>query len=110
MLQGLLLLIYMLVNSVLYGAIVYLSFRILFKIRLQLNFLTKTIFWLTLAALALRILFTMFQWATNNFKTSPSKQYFLYCLNSVVFVFYLNNVTRVISSWLLIGQRQKHNN
>lgn len=97
------LLIYTALNLVLYGAIAYISFRILFKIKLKLNLATKTIFWMTLTALALRILFTLFQWWTNNFASSPAKQYFLYCINSVVFVFYLNNVTRVIQSWMLIG-------
>lgn len=60
-------------NMVLYCLIVALSLRLLFKIKLKLNLATKSIFYLNLLALALRILFTFWQYVVDNFQSSAGK-------------------------------------
>lgn len=51
-------LMYIIANLVLYCLIVVLSLSLLIKIKLKLNLATKSIFYLNIVALGLRILFT----------------------------------------------------
>ncbi len=54
-------------------------------------------------ALGLRIMFTVWQYVIGDFGTTIGKQIFVYIVDSIVFVFVLNNFGRVIASWMLIN-------
>jgi len=58
---------------------------------------------LNIVALGLRIMFTVWQYVIRDFGTTIGKQIFLYIVDSIVFVFLLNNFGRVIASWMLIN-------
>ena len=90
------------VNFILFFIICVLSFALLFKIKLKLNLATKISFYLNLIALGLRFLFTFWQYKFDDFTSTAGKQIFLFTIDSVVFIFYLNNVSRVIASWMVV--------
>lgn len=92
-------------NLILFILIAALSLLLLSKIKLKLNLATKSVYYLNLTALALRILFTFWQFIRQDFETTAGKQYFLFSCEAVIFVFYLNNVSRVIASWMLINRQ-----
>lgn len=94
-------------NLVLLTIIVIISLLLLHKIKLKLNFTTKSVFYLNLGALLLRILFTWWQFFWASFETSAGKQTFLFVCESVIFIFYLNNVARVIASWILFRNQDE---
>ena len=62
-------------NLVLLTIIVIISLLLLHKIKLKLNFMTKSVFYLNLGALLLRILFTWWQFFFNNFVTKSFTTY-----------------------------------
>ena len=90
-------------NIVFYVLIVLLSIRLLHKIKLKLNLQTRLGFYLNIVALGLRIMFTVWQYLIRDFGTTIGKQIFVYIVDSIIFVFVLNNFGRVIASWMLIN-------
>lgn len=104
-----LVLIDIITNVILYLSIVLLSLSLLLKIKIKLNLETKLVYYLNICALGLRILFTFWQYKFDDFSVTTGKQYFIFTVDSVIFVFYLNNVSRVVASWMLINQQNKFN-
>ena len=58
---------------------------------------------MNIVALGLRIMFTVWQYIIRDFGTTIGKQIFVYIVDSIIFVFVLNNFGRVIASWMLIN-------
>ena len=97
-------------NLTLFSIIAIISLLLLHKIKLKLNVTTKSVFYLNLVALLLRILFTWWEYFFDDFVTTVGKQSYLFFCESVIFVFYLNNVARVIASWILFNSEDDAGN
>lgn len=96
-------------NSLLYLCIVGTSLRLLCRIKVRLNLQTKSLFYLNLVALGLRILFALWQFIENSFTVTVGKLIFVFALDSVTFAFYLSSVARVVASWTLTRRFNNQN-
>ena len=89
--------------------ILVISMQIWRDLKIKLNFYVQLGFILNFIALIIRLVINIVSYNDGKYDNNAAKQYLYWAVDSIFFLFYLNNFSRVLLSWLLTKKLKQTN-
>lgn len=89
--------------------ILVISMQIWRDLKIKLNFYVQLGFICNFIALIVRLVINIVSYNDGNYDNKISKQYSYWAVDAIFYLFYLNNFSRVLLSWLLTKKLKQTN-